>query len=409
MGRRWGGSELSSKGELLVLGIEFDVLDRIRKLGYKTVLINDECPADVEKYQLLSGSDSRDHRYDVEDFKGLISAGLKGIIVCSEDYVNLGAEICERFAPQLKGLSTSQAKIVRDKWLLKKTLGDLKIPTTKVLQVNSASSYFDISKQLGQSFLMKPRRGWLAQGMELIVSPGDWQKWLNRNIENLDDFIAEEFLKNITEYCCDTVVVNGRIYAQFPGEYSVSCLESSQSHEGIGVNFPGFLPTGKIEEMKQYTKTFIEKLGIQNAYCHTEFLFDGNGWHFGEMGCRLPGGYQLPTESYIAGTNLMDTYLKIFTQSESVPDGPIETEGRYYGYYLFPKKAGVVKKVRVEFEHPWIVESKVYVREGQVLEHEDSSVSMSAHVVYSAKSLDELKELAGRVKNLCSVEIGLVD
>ena len=202
------------------------------------------------------------------------------------------------------------------------------------------------------------------------------------------------------------MVIDGRSVAQFPGEYTVGCFESNQKHEGIGVNFPGFLAANVLEELKLYTRRFIEGIGLHSTFCHTEFLYHPTrGWLFGEMGCRLPGGYQLPTESYIAQTDLLQVYLEMFTGGKDRAVIPPETSGqRFVGYYLFPKRAGRVKSVQVDFSKPWIIESKVYLQEGQLLEHEDSSVTMGAHVVYSADSIEELKLRSDKVQSLFKAE-----
>jgi hypothetical protein len=247
----------------------------------------------------------------------------------------------------------------------------------------------------------------LAQGIHLIANEAEWQKVL-ATIPEVGDYFAEEYLTSIKEYCCDTLVADGVFVAQFAGEYSVSCLESNHKHEGIGVSFPGFLGAEAIERLKSLTRTFIETLGVRDGFFHTEFLWTPErGWMFGEVGCRLPGGYQLPTESKVVETNLLDFYLKMFLpnfRKDTYKALPFVHP--YVGYYLFPKLAGTVKSVRAEntANLPWVFEFKRYIKEGDVLDHEDSSVTMGAHVLYGANGIEELRSRSQLIRTFFSAD-----
>jgi len=390
---------------VICLGKKYDIIKKIKNLGYNLVLVHSQNNDSADEHVFLLERDAQYKKFDLEKlFSKYKKKQFSGVIVPSEYYVELAPQILSYLSLKTKGLTLKQAEITRNKLLLKQTLQDLDIPTTRFAKVIDVTDFDSLARFLGMPFLIKPKKEVLARGIEIVYNKNKWEEWWNLHNKNLSEFYAEEYLTDIKEYCCDTIVADEKVLAQFPGEYTISCLESNRAHNGIGVNFPGFLPRTEIDQLKEYTKDFLEKLGLKDGYFHVEFFYTKQGWKFGEIGCRLPGGYQLPTESYIAGQDLLETYLKIMINTEPTPTQTINTEGRYFGYYLYPKKVGKIRKITTSLEYPWIVESKVHVKEGQFLEDEDSSVTMAAHIVYKANSLEDLKKYSDYAKDLIKIE-----
>lgn len=374
---------------------KWGVKEKIQKMGYAVcVFHHNKLVAEKKAYIHLPPNSVG------EVFFKNISFELVGIVNTSDYYVESAAFLREQLNLDLPGLSLDQSRMLRDKLLLKRKLTQFSISTAEFSEIVSGKLS---SLQLSFPFLIKPRKGVLAQGISVIRSEADFEAW-KKSVKNQEDFYAEEYLRNVKEYCCDTIVANGKILAQFPGEYSITCLKSSQEHNGFGVNFPGFLAKEKIEELKAIVRLFIEKAKLKNGFGHFEFFYTSEGWKFGEVGWRLPGGYQLPTESYIANEDLLELYLKIFLKDQETPQKVVDTTNKFYGYFLYPKKAGKVKRITSDFNHSWIVESKIYVNEGETIEHEDSSVAMTAHVVYKADSKDDLLQKSQIVSDLFSIE-----
>ena len=395
------------RGTLLFLGTKPGIIARAKLMGYRVHLIDYvQNSNEADKFIFLDKHASKTLNYSLKNFESLITDDLRGIIVCFESFVMLGAQLRERYRPELNGLNCKQAQVVRDKWLLKSKLVEFGIPTTKVLRIDFNTQYNYLVKQLGSPFILKPKNEFLAIGINLIQTQDEMSRWLKLNEAKIDQYFAEEYIENATEYCCDTIVENGVIIAQFPGEYTVTCLDSNKKQEGIGVNFPGFLPEEKINLIKEYTKIFIDRLEIKNGFCHTEFLYDGKSWKFGEMGVRLPGGYQLPTETFIAGVNLLDRYIKIFANDCADISVPIIPLNQYCGYYLFPKKVGFITSIKSHLESlSWVIDSKIYVKEGETITKEDTSVSMAAHAIYLANTLSELKIRSEQILTAVNIQV----
>jgi hypothetical protein len=397
------------KKKVLVMGNgnKWQVNEKLVSLGYEPVFVLYSEPKSFDfEYVVISKEQAASKTYDLSVFEPYTSQNIQGLIVCSEWYVEMAAELREKYFPQLEYLDVNQIDNIRDKLFFKRTLNQYKIPTTKFSEITPESSYPEIKKILGTSFLLKPRKGLLAKGIAIISCLNDWESWVGAQKDATDQFYAEEYLQDIKEYCCDTIVVDGNIVAMFPGEYTVDCLKSNKIHCGIGVNFPGFLPESKINELKNIVAEFIKLHGIRNSFCHIEFFYHEGVWKFGEVGCRPAGGYQMPTESYIVDHDLIFHYLKTFLKSENVSHNTFKVKRPYVGYYLYPKKIGLVKKITTNLKLPWILESKIYVKEQQVLDYEDSSVTMAASIVYEADSIEELREHSELVPQLIQIEMG---
>ncbi|MEZ4816112.1 MAG: hypothetical protein R3A80_13070 [Bdellovibrionota bacterium] len=388
---------------VLLFGTKFDMVARLKSLGLKVVLVDEVKNSEADISLIVDGPKASLGDYNVQDFERF-QGQIDGVIVCLEDYVELAAATRERYFKHLLGITLSQARVVRDKYLLKKFLQENSIPVAKFSEIDS---FERLKEQLGLPFIIKPRLGYLAQGIEIVSSKSEFEKWYSVSQDKLAIFYAEEFIRNPIEYCCDTIVASSQVVVQFPGEYTVNCLESNKTHKGFGVNFPGFLPIEKLEEIKLYTRKFIEKLGVTDGFFHTEFLWDGEKWYFGESGCRLPGGLQIPVQSYMSGLDILDYYIKMFV-SELRPKEIVPVKifrKAYAGYYLYPKHAGIVEKIENNIHGtPGILNSAVYISEGDVVDHEDSSVSMVANVIYEAESQNDLKEWTLKAPELFKVK-----
>ncbi len=388
-------------GNVLIFSHKFDIVQRVMQRGYTPIYVGDENVFSLPNFIHVSAEDARRGLFDLEMFRHLQQSPMRGVLGCFEYYVELAQLVRREFFPHLVGVDPKVATAIRDKVIFKNTLAEYGIPSAAHCLL--MRDWGAIVAQIGNPFLIKPRNGVLARDIALITSEADWKEWWSR-VSCPDDYYAEEYLTDIREYCCDTLMAGGRVLAQFPGEYTRTCLESSHTHDGIGVDFPGFCPPSAIEDLKSLARSFLLRRGIHDGFCHMEFFYSDGMWKFGEMGWRLPGGFQLPTESYLANTSLLDRYLDIFIDTEPTPQEPLPMGNSCYGYYLYPKKPGRIKRIMASFDFPWIAEHKLYVQEGQEVPFEDSSVAMSAHIVYRADTVEDLKKCSALAPSLMQIE-----
>ncbi|MBF0104282.1 MAG: hypothetical protein HQM16_03035 [Deltaproteobacteria bacterium] len=387
------------KGFILQFGEKLNAAHKIREMGYVPLVVHYQ-KIDCEHFLLITKEQAINCECDISLFKGYSAADIKGIVVCSEYYVELAAAVRELYFPHLPGLTSDQASLVRDKYRLKQKLIDIGIPCLKFTLLNKP--WEEMRGLLGSEFLVKPRRGALTEGIRKISTQWDWDQWLSEN-NDLNKFYAEEYICNPREYCCDTIVVEDNIIAQFPGEYTVDCLNFRKDKVGIGVNYPGFVNDEALAQIKEFTRRFVKATGIKNGFFHTEYFYTDDGWKFGEVGCRLPGAYQLPTESHIAGCDLLELYLKCFIVTETCTSEDLSLKDKYYGYYIYPVRKGVIRRIRAKFDYPWIVESEIYITNGDRIV-DTSTHFFAGHVVYKASCNTILNEMSDLVPTLLELE-----
>ncbi len=385
------------KPYVFIFADRFNTIERVAALGYTPVVIHHERVATTH-FSPITIKQAVSCQFDRSFVEQFSPSDVVGLIVTNDYYVELAAHIRESYFPHLSGLTPNQADLVRDKLLLKRTLQSIGIPSARFCPI---TDYASMRSFLGTPFLIKPRRGAMTEGISIIRSESEWDNWAIENSVH-NSFYAEEYLENVREFCCDTIVANGTVLVQFPGEYTVDCFNFRRRQCGIGVDYPGFVPTDAIESLKSFTQRFIRHSQISNGFFHTEFFHTTEGWKFSEIGCRLPGALQLPAESAMAGIDLLDLYLRIFITTERTPTTPIDITNRYYGYYLYPLSAGRIVTIGAELMHPWIVDAKIYHQIGDIVTT-DMSNFFAGHIIYQARTLDELRLHSQQAPHLLKV------
>jgi hypothetical protein len=391
------------KGTVILFGNRYQISERVKNLGYEIILVDFTNPDGFSSFIELPTEQARDSNWSWDLFSSLSTKKIAGIIAVEELYVEIASLVREKFFPHLPGPPSSITKLGRDKLLLKMKLRELNIPTPRFSEI-SIHPFLQLTEKVGLPFLVKPRRERLAIGIKKITSEAEWNLWLDKS-PNPSDYHVEEEMQDFQEFCCDTFISDHKVLAQFPGEYSIPCLQSNLEHDGFGVLFSGGISSEKINELKNLARRFCEGISIADGYLHLEFFLSKGTWYFGEAGMRYGGGYQVPTESYMAGADLLDWFAKLWLPLETKPTKAItEMKEDYVGYYLYPKKSGRIKTITSDFEYPWILETQILVKEGETLFLENSSVSKSAVVVFKADSLSQLQERARRVPGLFRIE-----
>lgn len=387
------------KGDVYIFGDKPGVVEAVRKLGYSPVLIAWTNPLGVERFHYISERYALSGQFKVQDIPSVDVAQIRGVIPCMEYFVEMAAKFKDHYCPHLPGLDAPRASTVRDKLLMKAAIQKLGMRSARFLPIRPNLSWVAIETALGSKVLVKPRRVGGARFMTVISTADEWRTWCGSTPDQ-DNYYLEEFFEGIREFCCDTLVVGGQILAQFPGEYSIDCLQSNHLHDGFGVVFPGFASDEQTRQMKEWAAAFIRDLKVQEGLCHVEFLLHEGEVYFGEIGVRLAGGLQLPAQSILAGVDLTELYVALFIQAEAPNISALRKPEGFVGYHLYAPKAGQVTAIETDWGHPWIVDSKLFVKVGDVVEPEDSSVAAVGQIIFTAASLEQLKQRAQLVPAL---------
>jgi biotin carboxylase len=387
--------DIKMNKKVILLGNKLGVLEKLQEMHKDIIYVR---RSGSELQNVINYHLPFEKTDKVESLKEFLSFAnkyeIQGIVVCNEMYVELAAYLKDNLdnGNELRGVNFNTAKELRDKPSFKDKVKESNISTTNYMNFPESDYWENIKKEFNTPFLVKPRKGFVAQGIEVISNETEFYKWLSKQDADKvsSKFYIEEMLTDFKEYCCDTMMYNGEVIAQFPGEYSISCLDSSKTHSGIGVSYPGYVSKEKLTELRELTNKIIDLFGIKDGFCHVEFFLHDNEWKVSELGYRLAGGYQLPTESTIIKHDLVQTYIDIFLNNE-VSLTFTNTDELYYGYFLFAKKEGKISKITSDFNKGWVIDSNITVKEGEVLSFEDSSVTNAGHVIFKANNIEDLK------------------
>jgi len=392
------------KEKVLLFAQRFGLVEKLKNLGYEVVLI-DEKDHPLADYFIQLGEEKATFELDsipLQQFK--VEGDVAAVIPNGDLYVELVAKVRESLYPHCIGLPLSIASLVRDKFSAKKAAHLAGISTCKFSVLDSLS-YSELVEKVGVPFLIKPRKLILARGIVLIKNEGQYKEWLKQNSSHVSRFYAEEYVEIEKELSCDTIVCEGKTVAQFPCEYTVPCLESSQTHQGFGALFPADLSSKEIEELKVMAQKLINVFGIQSAFCHLEFLKTSRGILYGEVNPRLPGGQHIAAESLMFGRDVRDVFLELYLRSGNGEIlGPPMDGQKFYGYYLFPNRPGRIKSIENRLPStPWVLVHSVAVKENDVISWLDSSVAASGFAVFGGESVSDLKLKMKTVSTLLEV------
>jgi biotin carboxylase len=393
------------KGAVLLFGGTKEyIMSAISRLGYEPIVCDSFPNTDkFPRYINYPAVDAREGRYKAEVFASIPPESVKGNVLCHDSFVEVAAKLREHRFPDLGGITAQQAEYTCDKFKFKQLLVERGIETNRFTPFLPAESWDSICGKLGRPFIVKPRKESGARGIHIIDSMEAWDLWKSRYSQGVPVYL-EQYLEKAREFCCDTIVQDGEILAQFTGEYTVGCLESNRKHEGFGVTFPGNVPVDRLAELRQIAKKFVREMKISSSFCHLEFYLHDGRWKFGEAALRMPGGLQLPAQSAIARIDLMEAFVLLSAGEKIGPFDAASFEDRFVGYHLFPRRTGTITKITASLDHPWIVETRILVKPGDTVQRDDTSVSRLAHVIYTADTLDELMERSRIVPSLLTIK-----
>lgn len=161
--------------------------------------------------------------------------------------------------------SSHTIKLIQDKLIQKRTLQKNNIPVPKFVEVKSADTYFSISKQLGEKFVLKSRKlGYDGYGNATIKSDVEFNLALRKLSARHLELYAEKFVlfdkelaimvvrtkKEIITYpvvktiqknhICHTVIAPAQISPEvkkITNEIAVECVKSIKGFGIFGIEF----------------------------------------------------------------------------------------------------------------------------------------------------------------------------
>lgn len=340
------------------------LFDTIKKCSeYNRIIIVDSAK---KKYPLNDYLKWFDYVYEVNDIfdreqmnilvvKIIKTHGtIDALISPYEALMEMSGFLREQFA--IRGMKECVAKKVRDKELMKTEVQKAGIKTAKIKRINCIDDLVNFIENNKYPVIVKPVSGFttintfkISNSKECEIFIRDFLKSKQDSAEN-NQFVVENFIIG-EEYCCDSIVKDGKTIFISVTKYLHNCLDTvtDSSKPGCGIIYPMNSEKNElIEQIKNLYQKVVMQLGIINSICHMEVFVDNSGeLFFSEIGARLGGGAFLPI--CLKNSYGIDFY-KAFVDLElgRYEHADIVARDIYSGVIMFPFKQGRITKISKE-------------------------------------------------------------
>nr|WP_315023250.1 ATP-grasp domain-containing protein [uncultured Aminipila sp.] len=318
---------------------------------------------------------------------------------------------------EIHGMNGCVAKKVRDKELMKTEVQKAGIKTAKIKRINCIDDLINFIKNNNYPIIVKPVSGFttintfkITNLEECEIFIGDFLQSEQCSTEN-DQFVVESFVEG-EEYCCDSIVKDGKTIFSTVTKYLHNCLDTviDSSKPGCGIMYPMNSEKDElIKQIKNLNQRVVTQLGIINSICHMEVFVDQSGeLFFSEIGARLGGGAFLPLclkNSY--GVDFYKAFVDLelgrYEHTDIVP------RDIYSGVIMFPFKQGRIKKISIEEDFKdlnGLVSIKIYKKVGDTCRlNAKSSVDATGIAVMEDSSFSGVKERLLQIYNCFELEV----
>jgi biotin carboxylase len=312
-------------------------------------------------------------------------------------------EVAQRFAGLvgLPHLSEQQVLWVRDKTRMKDRFGELGIGCAAYRLVRTKREVAEFGQDHGWPVVIKPTDSFACLGTYRVNSPVELA-----DVPVPDDsrqWMVEEFV-NGTEYQLCALVAEGRVLDAYLSGNPAPILRTLEGAINANITYAANEPT-PVDPIA-VAQQLADGIGFPCGYLHGEFFLEADGtFRMGELagrisGCEVPMNHGL-ARGFDMHRAIMDTYVG------RVPELRYTCE-RSVGDLLLPVRAGTVVGVSDEHELaelPGVIDVRIKVKPGQVLNPPRASFASSGYVHVAGTTADEVTERMHHVLDHYLIEI----
>ena len=237
------------------------------------------------------------------------------VIALEEFDVITAALIREHFC--LPGMSSSRAKVFRDKMAMAVTAGSAQLDVPAFVPLINTDKVSEFINCVPPPWILKPRSDVSAIGIRKIDGPAEvWRAIEELNAraglrERASYYLLAQFIEGPV-FHVDSVVNNGRVVFAGTNQYGRPPMEVA--HRG-GAYISHTISRGSEDEKKllEINRKLIEALHLQKGATHAEFIksaADGK-FYFLEIAARVGGAYIADVLEAASGVNLWREWAKI--------------------------------------------------------------------------------------------------
>lgn len=273
--------------KILVLGagkIQVPVINKIKELGYYSIVVDFDPQAEGAKYA------DKFYPISTNDLGHVLEVAKKhsiDAILTTSDYpVNVVAEIGKQL--KLPAMSVEVANICTNKYLQREffRINNINTPQFKLIETKEDLALIDFFP-----CVVKPLDSSASRGVKEVSSQ---EALLQQYPISLDyarsrKIIVEEFIEG-REFSVETLSQNEETYIIQITEKQTLGSEKGYFVEDTHI-VPARISNDEYRRIEQTVRLVIKKMGINNCPTHTEIKVNSRGVFIIEIACRLGGDY----------------------------------------------------------------------------------------------------------------------
>ena len=274
---------------VLIIGAGFlqsFVIKRAKDLGYKTFAVDGDKNAVGFKYADFSEC------IDIVNEKSCLEYARKnhvdGVLTAATDYGVLTASYIAREL-NLNGLNYESAKLIKNKYLVRKCLFENKVDDTKqAFEVNSNTDIEALSEKIDYPVMVKPCDGSGSRGAGRVDKAEDLKRACEYAMAGSITNRAEiESFVTGNEYGAETFVENGNIYVL---AVMKKYMTKPPFYAELGHEYPSDLSQSLENKVRECVIKAIKALNINFGSVNMDLLIsDDNKVHIVDIGARMGG------------------------------------------------------------------------------------------------------------------------
>lgn len=297
--------------KILIIGAGFlqdFVIRKARQMGYYTLAVDGDPTAPG-----LSHADKSAVINIVDEeacLKFAENEEIDGVLTAATDYgVLTAAYIAEQMG--IPGLNYESAKLIKNKFLVRKKLYENHVDDTKqTYEVTDSTDIKALSRILSYPVMVKPCDGSGSRGASRVDCPEELEQACKYAMDGSISHRAEiESFISGAEYGAESLVVNGKIHVL---AIMRKWMTEPPYYAELGHAIPCGLSPEMEEKARRYVKRAIEVLGINHGSVNMDLLITNSGHiHIIDIGARMGGNMIGPCViPYGTGVDYMATMLQ---------------------------------------------------------------------------------------------------
>lgn len=354
--------------EVLLVGLDRSLIKGLHRKQHRiTVWSPQALPREVKPLV------SEHYKKDFDDPP--LGGSFQAVVASADKTVLAAAALRERLG--LPGMGLHATLAFRDKGVMKSRLKEIGIPMTPYLVCHGEESADELIAKLGSPLVLKEAQASGSRG--LLIS--DHKKAITRHLRA--GLLAETYIEG-REFSLESFIYRGEILFTSASEYY------QKGHINI---VPAALSDSDLQTLKELNQKVLRHLEVDSGMTHLEAYKTADGFLFGEVALRPPGGYLMELLQLAYGIDPWDMYLDL--QLGLKPDVKLQAV-QQTASVIFHPGAGYLRGMERAQELERLEECcflKLKAREGDLIDKRLGLGQNIGHALFKAQSRERLLEV----------------